>query len=437
MRIKKYLQSCDEASRREFISQAARGMLGLSVMGQLPMASALGLKGSDDPVPLQPATARNVIYLFMSGGMSQLDTFDPKPGAETQGPVEAIGSNVDGIQLSQYLPMLAGQMDKATVINSLHSTQGAHAQGQYYMHTSYAMRGTIRHPSVGAWLSRMAGKSNPTLPGHVLIGGSINTASGGFLEPNHYPLPIGDPSSGLKNAKLPEHVSTETFHRRLERVEQMNQAFAEKFDQKKVRAYGDAYAQAIKLMNSKDLLAFDLSQEPDAILDAYGRNRFGQGCALARRLVEHGTRYVEVVMGGWDTHIDNFDRMEELCPTLDRALASLLADLEARGLLEETLVVLATEFGRTPRIVEGRNGRNHFPKAFSGLLAGGGIKGGVKYGKTDATGEFIEEDGVTIPDFNATIAFALGLPTDHVMHSPSKRPFTVADKGRPLTHLFA
>jgi uncharacterized protein (DUF1501 family) len=189
-------------------------------------------------------------------------------------------------------------------------------------------------------------------------------------------------------------------------------------------------------MNSKDLEAFDLRKEPDAVRQAYGTSSFGQGCLLARRLIENKVRFVEVEHGGWDTHNENFDAMEEKLPVVDQALSALLSDLDSRGLLEETMVVLTTEFGRTPKIVTERSGRNHYPKAFSALMAGGGIKGGLKYGKTDATGEEVIEGKMSVPDFNATIAYGLGLPLDHIVHSPSGRPFTVADKGKPVTDLF-
>jgi uncharacterized protein (DUF1501 family) len=190
-------------------------------------------------------------------------------------------------------------------------------------------------------------------------------------------------------------------------------------------------------MRSSDLAAFDLEQEDEHTRDAYGRDTLGQGCLLARRLVEHGVRFVEVVSGGWDSHNQNFETMDEKCPELDRALASLLLDLEARGMLEETLVVLATEFGRTPDITEGRNGRDHYPQAFTCLLAGGGIRGGVRWGRTDEEGRAIVENEVTVPDFNATIAHALGLPLQEIVKSHSGRPFTVAHKGEPVLELFA
>ncbi len=431
MQNSKLFNGADEPTRRAFLGGVASSLFGLSAVPLLGQrALAFGQDG------LMPATARNVIYLYMSGGMSHLDTLDLKPGTEVQGPTEGRSTNADGVMLSSHFERMARQMDKVCVINSMHSTQGAHSQGRYYAHTGYELRGTIQHPSLGAWLSHMAGGINPTLPSHVEIGGGQYTATGGFLGPKHAPLPIGDPAAGLQNSRRNENVDAATFERRLKRVREMNAEFRRRHEQPEVEAYSDMYDQALRLMTSRDLEAFDIAQEPETLRDAYGRTQLGQGALLARRLVEHGVRFVEVVSGGWDTHNDNFDEMEELVPNLDQALATLLADLDSRGLLEETLVVVGTEFGRTPTIVAERTGRNHYPKAFSSMLAGGGIQGGRKWGKTDATGSNVIENPVSVPDFNATIAYALGLPLEHEIFSPSGRPFTVADKGRPVTELF-
>ena len=231
-------------------------------------------------------------------------------------------------------------------------------------------------------------------------------------------------------------VNSERFLRRLKKLENLNQCFAELHQQRDVAAYSKAYGEAVRLMRSSDLVAFDIELESAGMKKAYGETPFGAGCLLARRLVEHGVRFVEVVSNGWDTHADNFDRLGDLTPAIDQGLSALLADLDARGLLRETLVVLATEFGRTPDIDEDQ-GRNHYPKAFSSLLAGGGIRGGQTYGSTDAEGREVDEDPVSIQDFNATIAHACGLPLDHVLTSPSGRPFKVADKGTAVTSIFA
>lgn len=434
MNLKHHLNHQDGPTRRTFVSGLAASLFGV---GAMPLASPLSAAALlDDSIPLHHATAKRVIYLYLSGGMSQLDTFSPKPGAATQGPTESIQSNAEDVRVSEHFPLMARHMDKVCVIESMNSKQGAHAQGQYHMHTSYELRGTIRHPSMGAWLNYMAGPVNETLPGHVAINSGRYHATGGFLESKFMPLPIGSAADGLQNSARAKNVTSRTFDSRMERLREMNDAFRARYDTKEVRAYGDMYDQAIALMDSQDLAAFDISKEPQSIRNAYGEEPFGQGCLLARRLIEHDVRFVEVVNDGWDTHADNFDRMSDLCPPVDRALSALLADLDARGLLEDTLVVLATEFGRTPRINTGRNGRDHYPKAFTCLLAGGGIQGGLKYGKTDAEGHEVIEDMVTVEDFNATIAYALGLPTDHEMYSPSGRPFKVAHKGIPVKALF-
>lgn len=441
MSLRKIIRGADEATRRTFLSNMARSTLGVgaaaSIGGPSLIAQALTQdpQGKQKPIVLGRATAKHVIYLFMQGGMSHIDMLDPKPGAETQGPNTPIRTRADGIMLGQYLPKLANHMDKACVINSLSSTQGAHSQAQYLMRTSYELRGTIRHPSTGAWCHRMAGRHNQTLPGHVIIGGGSDTPGAGFFPAEYQPVPIGDPDDGLKNADRPRGISERRFKQRLEMLKKLDQGFSDKNKQRSVNSYNQAYEDAVKLMRSSDLAAFDIEQESSKIKAAYGNTKFGSGCLLARRLVEHGVRYVEVMSGGWDTHNDNFDRLETLAPAIDQGLSALLADLDARGLLEDTLVVLASEFGRTPDIDED-NGRNHYPKAFSALLAGGGVKGGTRYGKTDKEGREVIKDPMSIPDLNATIAYACGIPTDHVLTSPSGRPFKVADKGLAVPEIF-
>lgn len=440
MRLQKLLHRADGHSRRGFLLGLAHTGFGLSLLPHLdrllPQGQGPGQGHGESPVRLGPATARSVIYLFLRGGLSQLDSFDPKPGQPTQGPVEALPTSADGVVVSQYFPELARHMHRVCVVNSMTSTQGAHAQAQYLTRTSFALRGTIQHPSLGAWVHRLAGKLNPTLPGHVIVGGAGNMPSAGFFPPQFTALPIGDADAGLQNSALPPGIDERRFDERLRRLEQMDRAFAARYHQREVAAYGEMYRDAVRLMRSSDLDAFDLDREPELLRAAYGDSPFGNGCLLARRLCEHGVRFVEVTSDGWDTHADNFDRLADNTPAIDQALAALLGDLEARGLLDETLVVLTTEFGRTPDIDQD-NGRNHFPKAFSSLLAGGGIRGGMRYGKTSADGREVIENPVGIQDFNATIAHALGLPLDHVVTSPSGRPFQVADKGQPITGIFA
>jgi len=425
----------DEWTRRRFVEGTAKTFLGVGALG-LGGTKAQAALGPNLGLPGRAGAAKHVIYLYMGGGMTHLDTFDTKPGHENQGQTKTINTNVDDVKISEYLPMLAQKADKLAIINSLTSTAGAHQQGNYLMHTSYEERATIRHPGIGAWALKFNGRMNPNLPGSVFIGGNSRiNGGGGFFEPQYEPLTINDPNAGLKNSKL-RGVNQETFDHRLDLAKKFDAEFHEKYNVKQVRAYTQMYDDAVRIMTSKDLQVFDLKSEDEMTRERYGDNPFGQGCLLARRLVENDVRAVEVSYGGWDMHNNVFISAPERCAILDQAMAALLEDLERRGKLEETVVVLTTEFGRTPRINQNA-GRDHYPKAFSSVIAGGGIKGGVKYGKTDEGGENVIENPVKIPDFNATVAYAMGLPLDQVLYSPSRRPFTVAHKGKPVLDLFA
>jgi uncharacterized protein (DUF1501 family) len=431
------LKHLPEASRRAFLIRAAQTALGISGMAMfgssLLASDTLAAVGAG--VGARRPTAKNCIYIFLDGGMSHLDTFDPKPGSDSQGPTKAIATKADGIQIAEYLPKLAQRMNRIALIRGMNSTQGAHQPGEYLMRTSYAMRGTIRHPAMGAWLTYLGGRVNTTLPANVVIGAGSQHPGAGFLESMYAPLPLGNPAAGLQHSTLPAGVDQQHFDRRMALSTQLSQGFNKEYDQKQVRAYHDLYAEAVRLMGSKDLKAFDISQESEPVKQAYGEEQFGQGCLLARRLIENDVRFVEVNLGGWDTHDDNFDRVAARCALLDQGLSALLSDLESRGMLDETLVAVVTEFGRTPKI-NGNNGRDHYPKAFSCLLAGGGIQGGQVHGATDEHGAVVVSDAVQIPDFNATIGYALGLPLEKVTMSPQGRPFTLANHGRPMTNLF-
>lgn len=423
----------DEQTRRRFISNAAKMYLGVNLFPALGSSIA-----SAAPSAAGTPKAKSVIYLYMSGGMSHLDTFDPKKKKEVMGPTEAIPTKATDIMVGKWLPKTAGVMDKVCVVNSMTSRQGAHEQGTYIMHTSYDMRGTVKHPSLGAWVMKLGGRHNPEIPGYVAIDSSQEYSGGGFFGAKFAAAPIGSPTDGLQDSKKPGAVSQEEFDRRLTLADRLNKQFHGRYQNADVKAYEELYQEAIKLMNSKDLKAFNIKDESSSTREVYGNGRFAQGCMLARRLVEHGVRFVEVQLGGWDTHYDNFAAVEGRCKEFDQAYAGLITDLASRGLLKDTLVVVATEFGRTPEIkTEHNDGRDHHPAAFSCLMAGGGIKGGYKYGETDASGARVKDKPVTPQDFNATIAAALGVPHDLTVMSPSGRPFKFADKGAPVMDLFA
>ena len=421
----------DELSRRKFIKGMAKTCLGVSaIMGAGDLTAY--------EIPGKPASARHVIFLYMSGGMTHIDTFDPKPeNADVMGETNAIATSADGIQIGHWLPETAKQMHNASLIRSLTSNQGAHQQANYLLHTSYQRRGTIKHPTLGSWVSRLSGKLNKTLPAQVRINGGSDVLGAGFLESKHGPLPLGNPSSGIQNSKAAKYLDETMYDGRLKTAQEFNKMFLGEYSQKQVRAYTDLYNDAVKLMSSKDLEAFDLTKETQETRDMYGDDNFGQGCLLARRLVDTGVRFVEVQLGGWDMHNDVFGNMETRGATLDRGLSALLKDLERTGKLSNTMVVVASEFGRSPEVKAGRIGRDHHPTAFSAFLAGGGIKGGTVYGVSDKRAHYVEEEGASVEDLNATIAHALGLKLEEIHYSPSGRPFKVAHDGKVLSKILA
>ena len=421
----------DELSRRKFIKGMAKTCLGVSaIMGAGDLTAY--------EIPGKPASARHVIFLYMSGGMTHIDTFDPKPeNADVMGETNAIATSADGIQIGHWLPETAKQMHNASLIRSLTSNQGAHQQANYLLHTSYQRRGTIKHPTLGSWVSRLSGKLNKTLPAQVRITGGSDVLGAGFLESKHGPLPLGNPSSGIQNSKAAKYLDETMYDGRLKTAQEFNKMFLGEYSQKQVRAYTDLYNDAVKLMSSKDLEAFDLTKETQETRDMYGDDNFGQGCLLARRLVDTGVRFVEVQLGGWDMHNDVFGNMETRGATLDRGLSALLKDLERTGKLSNTMVVVASEFGRSPEVKAGRIGRDHHPTAFSAFLAGGVIKGGTVYGVSDERAHYVEEEGASVEDLNATIAHALGLKLEEIHYSPSGRPFKVAHDGKILNKILA
>ena len=426
--MREYHLEFDGVDRRQFLEWTAKSMLGVSLLPALGSAVAAA--------PDTGGQAKRLIYLFMTGGMTHLDTFDLKPGHENQGETKGIKTNVPGMQISQFLPNLAAQFDKIAAIRSMYTETGAHEQGEYMMRTSYKQIATTRHPSMGPWIQKFKGRQNKALPDTITISSPAQHPAAGFFDPTFSPLPIGDPNRGLENTTPPAYVTEDSFGRRMTLINKFDKKFRKKYNVKKVQAYTDFYSQATTLQSSGDLKMFDLNEEKKEDRDRYGRDAFGQGCLLARRLIENNVRCVEVACGGWDMHSSIFSAgaIPRRGGIMDRAVGNLLKDLADRGLLDETLVVLTTEFGRSPGINQNA-GRDHHPAAFSALLAGGGIQGGQFYGKSDDAGINVEEDGVSPADFNATIASALGLPLNQIVHSPTGRPFKVAHDGEPIAKL--
>jgi len=417
--------------RRAWMGGVARAALGVTVLdrlafGQAQAAAASAKAGSDV----------NIIYLMMRGAMSHIDTFDPKPGRDEQGETKTIQTKTPGVLFGEHLPKLAGLSDRLAVIRSMTTETGAHEQGTYLMRTSYPQLNSIRHPSLGSWTLHVKGKRSRDLPGYVLVGNGNEHPGAGFLDPALTPVPVADPTKGLENTKRPRYLSEKNFDRRLVLANRIDRDFKQRYAGQQLDAYNQLYKDAVRLMGSVDLEAFDIAKEKAEVRERYGDSQVGLGCLLARRLVESGVRCVEVEFGGWDMHRDVFEEMEEKGPQLDRAVAALIEDLSDRGLLSSTLVVLATEFGRTPRINE-NTGRDHHPGVFSCVLAGAGVQGGAVYGASDERGFRPETDPVSVADFNTTIAAACGLPFDKEFHAPNGRPFKIGGGGKPIAAVLA
>ena len=427
--MREILSKLDGISRRQWLERTAKATLGVGMLPLLSEAVAAAPSGK----------GRRLIYLYMAGGMTHLDTFDVKPDSkETQGQTSAIGTAVPGVQLSEYLPSLAKRMKDIAVIRSMTTQTADHEQGEYLMRTSYESIATERHPSLGPWMQKLRGRQNKTLPDTVLIGSPARHPAAGFLDPTYSPLPIGDPLKGLENTAAPSYLTESSFEKRMALINQFDKKFREKYPLKSVKGYSDFYDEATSLLTSGELKAFDLKEEKADVRDRYGNDPFGQGCLLARRLIENNVQCVEVTLGGWDMHNTLWENgtLPTRAGIMDKAVGALLADLEEKDLLSKTVVVLATEFGRSPAI-NYNAGRDHHPAAFSAMVAGAGIKGGQVYGQSDKRGHAVEKDGVSPADLNATVAEALGLPRDEVVHSPTGRPFKVAGDGTPLKKLLS
>ena len=423
----------DPIERRSFVERCARYAFGLTVLPAL----AGNLSAAEKVAAVSAAArgagfgkAKRVIFLELQGGLSHIDSFDPKTG-ESKGPGAPISTNAD-FQVTEYLPEIAKIANKITVIRSMTAKVGVHANAQYLMRTGYEKRSTIVHPMLGAWAQHYLGKSHKTLPSTVCVGRPANHGNG-YFPAAFSPLPILDPAQGLANST--SHVSADVQTKRLGLLEQLDATFGKQMADENVKAYGDFYDTTLQLMKSSDLKAFDLGAEPAEMREKYGRGKFGQGCLLARRLVESGVRFVEVSSGGWDMHKQLADSMEDRGGEFDRAFAALVSDLDSRGMLDSTLVAVTTEFGRKPSF-DG-SGRGHHPISFSTVLAGGGVKRGYVHGASDATGYAPSDKPMGVGSFHATIAWAAGLPIDQEVMTPSGRPMSVGNKGKPAMGVFA
>ncbi len=384
----------------------------------------------------------------MNGGPSQMDTFDLKPGHANGGPFKEIDTSVAGIRISEHLPKIAKFMDHMAIVRSMTSKEADHGQATYYLHTGYQPRGPIQYPSIGSVVSKEIGSDEAALPNFVSIAPfrafNADAYGAGFLGPKYAPLIVGEANYNFgqqqnandyeKSLKVQDLAPpADVVQRRFDARVELLQDFVNARPGVPAKSHQTAYERAVKLMRTAAQKAFNLDEEPDAVREAYGKNLFGQGCLLARRLVEQRVPFIEVTLGGfqqnnlgWDTHANNFDAVQRLSNVMDPAWASLMSDLKDRGLLDSTLIVWMGEFGRTPKI-NGGKGRDHWPNCWSTVLAGGGIKGGQVIGKTNEAGDAIADHPVTVPDFLATICKVLGIDPTIQNMSNVGRPIRIVE----------
>jgi hypothetical protein len=380
-----------------------------------------------------------------------------KPGHANGGPFKDIATSVSGIRISEHLPKVAMQMDRMAVIRSMSTKEEDHGRAAFLLRTGYRPEGPIQYPSIGALISKELGRDDSLLPNFVSIAPfrqfSPEAYGPGFLGPTYAPLVLGDNPQApndyeqalkVQNLKAPGEVIPPRVDSRIDLLEEMDRAYAARQPGLSVRSHQAAYDRAARLMRTSAAKAFHLDEEPAAVRDAYGRSLFGQGCLIARRLVERGVPFVEVTLGqlnnnavGWDTHGDNFNQVRQLSEVLDPAWATLMEDLKARGLLDSTLIVWMGEFGRTPQI-NNNQGRDHFPGAWSTVLAGGGLRGGQVVGRTSKDGTKVEDRPVSVPDLLATVCLALGMDPLKQNTSNIGRPIRIVDKAaKPLREVLA
>ncbi len=373
------------------------------------------------------------ILLWMQGGPSQFETFSPKPGHPNGGETKAISTAVSGIQIADRFPNVAAAMNDIAIIRSMNSKEGSHPRATFLLHTGYLPTATVKYPTLGAIAASEIRTPECELPAFVRIGAGKGTGSdGGLLGSEFDPFVVPNPSAMPTNTTLATGLAR--YERRLGLLNSLEKEYAHTAPQE-VADHRALYEKASKMVTSPQMVAFDLRKESQQMREGYGTSQFGAGCLLARRLVEAGVTFVEVMSNGWDTHDDNFNKTKTLASDVDQPFARLVTDLKERGLLDTTLVIWMGEFGRTPTI-NPRAGRDHYPRAFNVALAGGGIRGGQVIGETDAGGLEVTKRAVEVPDLFQTFCKSLQIdPTKENMSSVG-RPIKIVDGGKPVKELF-
>ncbi|APZ92957.1 DUF1501 domain-containing protein [Fuerstiella marisgermanici] len=438
-------------SRRRLLGSLAAGIGGISVSGWFPALAA--------QLAEQKERKRHCILLWMSGGPTQTDTWDMKPNHENGGEFKEIQTASPGLRFSEHLPKLAAQSDKLAVMRGLSTKEGDHGRGTYLMRTGRVPMGPIQYPCIGSALANQLGTFDAGLPSFVSVGPyrafNQDAFGAGFLGPRFGPLIVGAsdipgsmsndvdgyPELRVQGMNRSGGITEARMEKRLKMWKGLQSSFLAKHKAGAAATQNTVYEGAVRLMNSEDAKAFDLSDEPEALREAYGKTVFGQGCLMARRLIERGVSFIEVSLGtnsggiGWDTHSDNFTAVQRLSTDLDNGWATLMTDLEDRGLLESTTILWMGEFGRTPQINDGA-GRDHFPAAWSAVLAGGGIAGGQAYGSTSEDGMMVKDGKIAAEDLLATLVEATGVGSDAMLINEDGRPIPIAE-GTPVKEVLA
>lgn len=401
---------------------------GLSIFSSSACSSLLA-------APADHATAKACILVFLDGGPSQIDTFDPKPGAATAGPYEAIDTKLTGVKFAQHVPRLAAIADKLAIIRSLNSVEGDHERAQSLMHTGYRPNPRLQYPALGSTVAWQRTDPATDSPPFISIGPKFEAS---ILGPQFGPFVIEDVNNPARSLTLPEGFSNERMKRRLSALESFNAKFGDRFESPLANDLTQLTRRADRMRNSPVFQPYDPAAQEPELFEKYGSSIndgfFARACLAARRFIESGVKFVEIQFSGWDTHEDNFNQVQNLSASLDAGLTTLIADLEERRLLDQTLVVCVGEFGRTPKI-NGANGRDHFPDVFSALVAGGGLKVGQVIGQSSDDGAEIKDHPVSVQDFHATLFAAMGLDITKDYFAPDGRLLRLTNNGKPIPEL--
>ncbi|MBW3538869.1 MAG: DUF1501 domain-containing protein [Planctomycetes bacterium] len=419
--------------RRDFLHVGFAGGLGLTLADFFRLKQA---QAEQKFYETKEGTAKGVIFIYLPGGAAHQETWDPKPYApiEYRGPMNSIDTNVTGVRINEMLPQTAKLADKLAICRSMTHGEAAHERGTHNMFTGYRPSPALQFPSMGSVVTHEFGPRN-NLPQYVCIPNQPNEFAGtGYLSSSFAPFSLGaDPASGnftVRDLNLPGGVDDQRFTRRRRILDAVNDHFAKKEEADSLDAVDTFYSRAYNMISSQQAReAFDINKETDALRDEYGRNTAGARMLLARRLIEAGTRFVTLTYGGWDMHDNINGGIRNQVPALDQGFAALIRDLDARGLLDSTLVCIASEFGRTPKI-NGTAGRDHWPKVFSVVMAGGGVKKGIVYGSSDATATEPEENPLNVEDWATTMYHCLGIVADKELMAPGDRPIEIVDGGK-------